>query len=190
MVDIYIISDTHLRHQNIYKFTDRFGNRIRPQFTSAEEGDAYMIQAWNDTVKPTAHVWHLGDFCMAGPEHWIGVGKRLNGHKRLVLGNHDIVQHVSTFKDAGFQKVQGAKELQIAGLRMLCTHYPVHESSLFKRDCNVHGHIHQNNSPSLRHYNVSVEKISYRPIHVEDLAKRVRLQLAELETRGDKIDEV
>lgn len=125
---------------------------------------------------------------MAGPEHWISIGKRLNGHKRLVLGNHDQVQHIKTFTEAGFQKVQGAKELQIAGLRMLCTHYPVHESSLFKRDCNVHGHVHANPdiTPKVSKegqvkcwLNVCVERMHYRPVHIEDLAKLIKQRRSE-----------
>ena len=174
--DIFLISDTHFRHGNIYSFVGLDGQRIRNQFTSAEEGDAYMIQAWNDTVKPEDHIWHLGDFCMAGPQHWANVGQRLHGHKRIIPGNHDKVS-ITTYKDAGFQKLCGAKELQIGGLRLLCTHYPAHESSLFNRDASIHGHTHEKEPPTLRHFNVSVERIGYKPLHVEELAKIVKGRL-------------
>ena len=176
MDDHWILSDTHFRHGNIYNFTGLDSKRIRDRFADVYEGDAFMIQAWNDTIKPEDHVWHLGDFCFGSAQQWEDVGKRLNGHKRIVPGNHDKVQ-IDVYRKAGFQKLCGAKELQVAGLRLLCTHYPVHESSLFKRDACIHGHIHEKEPPTLRHYNVSVERIDYRPLHVEELAKRVKLRL-------------
>ena len=100
----------------------------------------------------------------------------MNGHKRIVPGNHDKVGP-NVYAEAGFQKLCGAKELQVAGLRLLCTHYPVHESSLFNRSASIHGHIHEKEPPTLRHYNVSVERIDYTPLHVEELAKRVKERL-------------
>ena len=187
MPDHWLISDMHLRHQNIYRFVDKCGNRIRPQFLDAYEGDAYMIEAWNQTVKPEDHIWNLGDFCMGSAQSWIDVGQRLQGHKRIIPGNHDKVQ-IDVYKKAGFQKLCGANELQIAGLRLLCTHYPVHESCLFKRDASIHGHTHQNpDNPTIIKpdgsiqcwLNVSVERISYRPIHIEDVAQKIRMKIEE-----------
>lgn len=37
---------------------------------------------------------------------------------------------------------------------------------------NVHGHIHQNNSPSHRHINISVEKTDYKPVNIDELRSR------------------
>jgi calcineurin-like phosphoesterase family protein len=84
--NIFLISDTHFGHENMYKFTGLDGLRVRAKFANASEGDEYMIQAWNQTVKPQDHVYHLGDVAF-GP---ISIVQKLNGHKRLVLGNHDF----------------------------------------------------------------------------------------------------
>ena len=173
----WVISDNHFRHARIWGFTDFQGKRIRPEFDNPRDGDAYMIEMWNQTVKPEDHLWHGGDFCMGNDQHWLDIGPRLNGHKRLIPGNHDKLQHAYNFRAAGFEKVCGAKEIQVAGLRLLFTHYPVHDSCLFKRDGNVHGHTHQNEPPSLRHFNVSVERLGYKPMHIEDLAKIVKERL-------------
>ena len=176
MINHWIISDTHFRHGAIYSFLGLDGQRIRHQFKDVAEGDAFMIQAWNDIVKPEDHIWHLGDFCMGSPQSWIDIGRRLHGHKRIIPGNHDRVG-AQTYASAGFQKLCGAKEWKIGGLRLLCTHYPVHESSLFNRDASIHGHTHEKEPPTLRHYNVSVERIGYKPMHVEELAKIVKERL-------------
>ena len=37
---------------------------------------------------------------------------------------------------------------------------------------NIHGHIHNNDSPSPKHKNVSVEVINYTPLNIEDLVKK------------------
>ena len=150
-----------------------------------------MIQAWQDTVKPQDHVWHLGDFMIHqngwAREECIKIGKRLAGHKSLVLGNHDRLD-VRTYRDAGFQKVLGAKELHTQGMRLLFSHYPLHQFSLFKRDACIHGHIHEKASPPAildhdgkikRWFNVSVERIGYKPIHVDELVKLLQEQQPE-----------
>lgn len=182
MTNIWLISDTHFRHSNIYKFLATDGTRVRKEFGDVAEGDAYMIAHWNALVKPQDHVWHLGDFCMGNPIWWLDVGPRLSGHKRIIPGNHDQVP-IDIYKKAGFQKLQGAKEIQIDGLRLLCSHYPLHPSSLFNRDWNIHGHTHEKPSPPSfvddkgKHkgwFNVSVERIGYKPIHIEDLVKQLK----------------
>lgn len=189
MVDIYVTSDNHFRHGNIYKFIGYDGQRVRKEFESCAEGDLAMIELWNQTVKPEDHVWNLGDFMM-GSNGWareecISIAKRLNGHKRLILGNHDCLD-VRTYRDAGFQKVVGAKEIQVAGLRLLCTHYPAHESSLFKRDGSVHGHTHEKpdlpsvvgSDEKLKSWmNMSVERTGYKPVHIEEIAKLMKEKL-------------
>ena len=178
--DIYLISDTHFRHGNIYSFLGLDGKtRIREKFKDSFEGDAFMVEQWNATVKPQDICWHLGDFCMGHPNNWAEIGPRLQGHKRIVPGNHDQVG-LDLYKKAGFQKMQGAKEIHVAGMRLLATHYPVHDSGLFSRDGNIHGHIHEKQvmragyEPDYRYFNVSVERINYTPVHIEEVAKLIK----------------
>lgn len=56
---IWLISDMHLWHQNLYTFTyvDTGGieKRVREKFKDAAEGDAYMIQRWRDLVQVNDH---------------------------------------------------------------------------------------------------------------------------------------
>ncbi len=163
MRNIWVVSDTHYGHANILKFTDMHsGNLIRPEFSSLEEMDEYMVERHNSVVKTGDIVYHLGDVFMG--EGWKYL-PRLNGSMRLILGNHD------TGKDqrllTRFQKIMMWR--MFPEFNCVLTHVPIHESSLFKVQYNIHGHIHQNPAPTERHINASVELQEYTPKHIEDL---------------------
>jgi calcineurin-like phosphoesterase family protein len=165
--NIWVISDTHFNHQNIIKFCSR-------PYETAKEMNEELVENWNSVVKPGDKVYHLGDVYMGGGfsrEDTTSLLKSLNGKKRLILGNHDngkdqILQQV-------FEKIDVWRMFPEFGL--LLTHVPVHESTLGegrfmeKRFLNVHGHIHDNKSPSQYHQCVCVEQIDYTPINIEEL---------------------
>jgi calcineurin-like phosphoesterase family protein len=154
---IFVISDTHFGHENMYKFVTFDGTqRIRPEFTSAAEADRFMVERWNATVLPEDHVWHLGDVTMGRD---LSIIKELSGQKRLILGNHDKCD-VRKYRDAGFQKVQG---YSWRDRWAILSHVPIHPESLGNK-INIHGHIHERPSFGMQYKNVSVERINYTPV--------------------------
>jgi calcineurin-like phosphoesterase family protein len=185
MRDIWVISDTHFRHANILKFANKNGELIRGQlFDSIDQHDEYMIEQWNRCVKPGDIVYHLGDVVMGGVEgeEWFKTNwPRLNGSKRLIVGNHDDVKFLSC--GGFFKKVSMWRMFPEFGL--LLTHVPVHQKSAMMwgsketglRDkpiqlLNVHGHIHENPSPEGPYRCVCVEQIDYTPVNIEELRIR------------------
>lgn len=167
MKDIWVISDTHFNHQNIIKFCGR-------PFDTVDQMNDMMVTYWNETVKPGDKVYHLGDVYMGGgfnKEYTEKLLLSLNGQKRLILGNHDNGKDQILHKV--FKKIDVWRMFPEFGL--LLTHVPVHESTLQEgrfhdhKYLNVHGHIHQNESPSINHQCVCVEQIGYRPVNIEDL---------------------
>ena len=48
-----------------------------------------LIKNWNSVVGKNAIVYVVGDFARCGKQKIIEIGQRLNGRKRLILGNHD-----------------------------------------------------------------------------------------------------
>lgn len=175
-MQIFLISDTHFFHENMYKFVGFDGvTRTRSKFASAAEGDEYMIAAWNAVVAPEDHVWHLGDLTMerSSAQLWriVKVMKSLNGHKRLILGNHDHYD-VRAYRDMGFEKVKGSHRYE----GLVYSHIPLHPEAISspKILANVHGHIHDRPSPAGKYVNVSVEQIGYQPIPIEDVMKLAR----------------
>ncbi len=161
MSDIWIISDTHFHHENIIKFSDR-------PFKDSYHMNEMLIQNWNSLIKPKDKVYHLGDVYMGSNEDGAKVLSRLNGRKRLVLGNHDDPKQQALWKY--FDKIMLWRPL--SDFKVLLTHLPVHLSSFdmsgVRKDwINVHGHIHNQEPPTERHINVCVEKTNYHPINIE-----------------------
>lgn len=160
--EVFVISDTHFGHENIIRYCDR-------PFSSAEEMDEYMVQEWNRLVKPGDRVYHLGDVYMGcTAEYADKLLGRLNGQKRLILGNHDDGKDPVLHKH--FRKIYVWKMFKEESL--LASHVPVHPSTLNEGPgdlVNVHGHIHSNKSPENRYVNACVEHWGYRPVHLEEI---------------------
>lgn len=179
------MSDLHLWHENLYAFTytdhpTGVERRVRERFTTAAEADAYMIQRWRDLIKPSDHVWVLGDVCTHRGNHmrkeFVNLFKSLPGRKRLIPGNHDHYK-TAVYVEAGFEKISGGRQLD----GLLLTHYPVHPSSItFKVKGNVHGHTHQNPDVSPLHLNICVERTGYEPIPIERAIQELKRKQAEV----------
>lgn len=162
---IWLISDTHFGHDNMYRFVTADGvTRVRSRFLSAKEGDEYMCDMWAQTVKPEDHIYHLGDVAMS--QAAVFNVKNLPGHKRLVLGNHDK-EKMHTYRDAGFQKIMLCRFIN----GMLLTHMPVHRMSFGRATINVHGHIHALPPYGPDYRNVSVERTDYCPIALDSVLR-------------------
>lgn len=170
MADIWFISDTHFNHANILKFTREDGSKVR-DFESLEHMNQTMIDNWNSVVKKGDKVYHLGDVFFGSKQDFAKLWPKLNGSKRLVVGNHDDTMHMSM--GGFFQKVMLWRQFAEHGL--LFTHVPVHPSTLQesrftgKPMINVHGHIHANKSPDGPYRCVCVEQTNYTPVHLEEL---------------------
>lgn len=175
MRNIWFVSDTHFGHENILKFIGDDGNPIRPGFDNVRDMDDFMIDQWNSVIKSQDYVWHLGDF-MLGQQQAAGeMCRTLNGHKRLVVGNHDNIKMVSPH----FEKVELWRIWK--EFNFTCTHFPIRPDQLRKTAFNVHGHIHQNimqkdamDDPM--YINVCVEHWNYTPIHLDQILEIIKLR--------------
>jgi len=173
--NIWLISDTHFFHSNILKFTDDNGELIRGKlFDTVEQMNECMLDNWNSVVKPGDIVYHLGDVMMGNKEEFKKYWKQLNGSKRLIVGNHDDIKWMA--QNELFTKILMWRMFTEFGL--LLSHVPIHESGLRRGSptdetapmlLNIHGHIHQNPSPTEHHRCVCVEHIDYTPINIEEL---------------------
>jgi len=78
----WFTSDHHFGHKNIIEY-------CRRPYKYVEEMDEDLIARWNGKVGSSDIVYHLGDFCLGGPEKAWGYFERLNGRIHVMPGNHD-----------------------------------------------------------------------------------------------------
>ena len=143
--------------------------------------DEFMIDNWNSVVKQDDKVWHLGDVMMGDKIKFAKNWRKLNGSKRLCVGNHDDIKYLCS---GGFFKyIVLERKFREDGLHL--SHVPLHSSQhevgnpgSGKFLCNVHGHIHGNATPKGRYINVSVEVVNYTPVALEDLIFQAKNLLA------------
>lgn len=168
-------SDTHFGHARILQYCKR-------PWTTVEEMNEGLIERWNEVVRPTDHIYHLGDFGMGSPKHWQKIVERLNGYKILILGNHD--RRASYMSGLGFDEVHDTLLLteEPRGRLYLC-----HEPDLtlgWWRDADYQlcGHVHEEfmfrdfsasrtgSGPGV--INVGVDVHDWRPQSLNDLLRR------------------
>jgi calcineurin-like phosphoesterase family protein len=149
--------------------------------------DEAMVKAWNDRVRPTDKVYHLGDVVINRKS--LSIMSRLNGDKVLIRGNHDI------FRDTDYR--EHFRELRAYHVinGMILSHIPVHAESLGRFGVNIHGHLHANrvrkargvdartgevlysDEPDVRYHCVCVEQLpDFAPILFEDVTARIEAE--------------
>lgn len=179
MTNTFFIADLHFGHKKVIEFEKEH----RP-FSTIEEHDEELVRRWNEKVSRKDSVWVLGDFCFGKAN--LGIAGRLNGTKRLVMGNHDLYPAADYLKY--FTRVSGVVEFK----GMILSHIPVHESQFPRYTHNIHGHLHSKNimredwrysemcsynnkvwKPDPRYINVSAEQVNLTPVSYEELRVEV-----------------
>jgi calcineurin-like phosphoesterase family protein len=180
MPAVFLVSDTHFGHLGVCRFMRNDGvTKLRP-WDTPEEMDEEMIRRWNDRVRPTDKVYHLGDVVIN--RRALPTLARLNGDKVLIRGNHDI------FRDDEYR--QYFRELRAYHVMngMILSHIPIHTESLGRFGVNIHGHTHANrvmwedpldgfeSKIDPRYHCVCVEQTDFAPILFEDVIKRIEAE--------------
>jgi calcineurin-like phosphoesterase family protein len=187
MPSVFLVSDTHFGHTGVCRFTRNDGvTKLRP-WDSSEEMDEAMVKAWNERVKPTDKVYHLGDVVIARKA--LKIMERLNGDKVLIRGNHDI------YKDEDYSKYFRSIRAYHVMNGMILSHIPLHSDSMGRFGTNIHGHTHANrvkkargvdaktgevlysDKNDVRYYCVCVEQTpDFAPILFEDVIKNIEAE--------------
>lgn len=152
-------SDPHFGHLNM---------ALRRGFKTVEEHDEHLVSEWNKIVGKRDTTWLLGDITMEKSNYEIL--NRLNGVKKVILGNHDEPQHVPKLLEYVNKvcAVQYVKDKQFGNI--IFSHIPIHPQELeYRFNINIHGHVHENTLPDKRYINVSAEVINYKPKLLSEL---------------------
>jgi len=146
---IYLITDTHLGHENIKNLCNRPDNF-----------DELIIENWKSVVTSNDTVFHLGD--VAWGDSNLKRLLELPGKKILIRGNHDQKSTFSYMND-GFDFVCNTFSARIEGIDFLFSHHPQY---FHHHDINVHGHMHNLSREdfSCVHLPLSLENMNYKLI--------------------------
>jgi len=136
MPETFIISDQHYGHANALTFKKSDGSPLR-DFSSAEEMNEHMIHCHNSVVRPQDKVIFLGD--VAINKKYLEILRRLNGKKKLIMGNHDIFE--LKYYAEHFYEMKAYRVFD----KHIMSHIPVHKASIGRFVANVHGHTHSEN---------------------------------------------
>ena len=112
--------------------------------------DQTLIDNWNSVVGPNDYVFHLGDFCFKGTQYWDNILNQLNGHKFLILGNHEL-RNLNNGPMLKFDWVGFQAYIQIENRSVYLNHFPfLCYGGSYRSPENVpyslNGHVHLNNN--------------------------------------------
>lgn len=163
MEKIFFIGCPHWGHSNILLYEPR-------PYKNIEEMDQILINNWNSVIKTGDTVFILGDLVFCNKEKASDIISSLNGHKILILGNHDRGHSINWFIDIGINNVY--KYPIIYKKFWMLSHEPLYVNDHMPY-VNIHSHLHSKKMDSKQYFNVSAECINYTPIDFEDIKKQV-----------------
>ena len=162
---VLVTADHHFGHASILGMG-------RAHFESIEVHDEMLVTAWNAAVRPGDQVWHLGDFayrCSLAYAEWIFA--RLNGVKRLVVGNHDgkVGLHLPW---ASIHT--GYVDTVLEGQRATLCHFPMRAwQGVFRGAWHLFGHTHGLLAASSQSCDMGVDRWGYRPATMGEIRARL-----------------
>lgn len=156
---------TFIDHKNIIGYCSR-------PFNNIEEMNEHIVNNWNKTIRPDDIVYVLGDFCFSNKSDLINICNKLNGHKILILGNHDRLSKAAYY-EAGFETV--SKCPMIIDGEFILSHQPVLGD--IGKFYNIHGHKHKlPNEPQVsnRHFDIGVDDNSFFPHRLDNVINTLK----------------
>lgn len=182
-------SDLHIGHRTMAGY-DRM-NGVPGAPATVEERDALIIGNWNAVVGRNDDVWILGDVAYLPEADFIRLMRRLNGHKRIVMGNHDKtwVRRLGETHKGDVVSVSDYAEISDDGRRVVLSHFPIAFWNKQHRGAyHLYGHVHMTEEdrlfrafghelvecghlPEWRAMNVGVMANGYFPMTLDQLIK-------------------
>ena len=145
-----------------------------------------LIDKWNKVVKDDDLVYFLGDFGFGNDKELEEIGRRLKGHKTIIIGNHDGRKYnvdrtikynptlVNHFKSCGFERVE-FNPIILKGCFIL-SHEPLYYMNESIPYFNIYGHVHSNTMFKTKTENslcACLDRWNYFPIEIKEYAEYV-----------------
>lgn len=137
-----------------------------------------LIQNYNQKVTDKDTVWLLGDLGFSTFSDMYPLIKRLNGHKQLILGNHDQRHRWNYMRSELFESVADYKEIKVEKQKISLFHYPIYNwASAHYGSWHLHAHCHGKidgvNKELIEvqryRYDVGVDGNNYTPVSFDEV---------------------
>lgn len=115
----YYIADCHFFHGALNERMDNRG------FESVETMNQYMLDKWNQKVRPQDEVVILGDLSWGKPEETNELIRQLHGKLYLVSGNHDHFLTNKAYRAKRFVWIKHYAEMHDNKRKVVLCHYPI-----------------------------------------------------------------
>ena len=156
-------SDTHFFHENIIKLCHR-------PFENVHSMNGCIRRNWNEIVDPDDEVYHLGDVYLnrikggnASADNVNSFLGSLNGHKYVVLGNHDDPNDY--ILKSHFTILPPNYEVKYEDKRIVLSHYPMRAwNGSFGGSLHFFGHTHGLLENTQQSMDVGVDCWNFAPI--------------------------
>ena len=177
---IYYIADIHFQDQRIFELCSR-------PFKNLEDYEEQIITKWNNKVEESDTVYLVGDISGENNNRILDTLKKLNGHKHLILGNHDT-EVIDLYRNSGvFETIKDMDFIRDNNRDVHVCHYPMMDWKHFNYGSyHVYGHIHNKNGtqnvPSQnaykqiieyykdkKAYNCGVDVTNFEPVTLDEM---------------------
>ena len=135
--------------------------------------DEVLIKNWNSRVQPNDPVYILGDMFFHSMSRSIAIMHRLNGLKRIVLGNHDrVIRDNKALQNCFDDILSPIHNLFVNGKMAVLSHYPLLSwERAGQGSYMLHGHCHGSIpfDKNFRRLDVGTDPCGYYPISWNDV---------------------
>lgn len=163
---VFFIADTHFGDKDILRYENR-------PFNNVGEMDKVIIDNWNSVISNDDTCFIVGDYSFYGRNKTIEITQGLNGHKCLILGNHDN-ENEEFYMDCGFEMV--SRYPIVYDDFWIVSHKPVYINENMPY-ANIFGHVHKNpiySDYSSRSFCVCSDRINFTPVNFEKIKELVK----------------
>lgn len=171
----YFTSDLHIGHDRDFIYKSR-------GFDSIKDHDSAILTNWNNIVAPSDTVYILGDLCMhSDNKEWDRIYKKLNGHKKFIIGNHDTDNKIKMYiEDYNMDNLGLAAIFKYSKrITFYLSHYPTLVANKDDKRFfwNLSGHTHSRNKFQFGEncvYNVAMDAHMCTPVSIEQIIIDIR----------------
>lgn len=181
-MSVYVTSDLHFGHNKDFLYAAR-------GFKTIEEHDEAIIKNWNSIVTRSDTVIILGDLILNDNYGGIGKLRKLNGHKIILLGNHDTAAREELYENLWDAEVVGyGMPFKYDGYSFYLSHYPTIcanrdvDKPLRCRTINLCGHVHTSdrwyNWNEGLIYHCELDAHGNKPVLIDSIIEEINAKLS------------